>query len=113
MTITLTLPNKLEQHLQRRAGLQHRSVEQVAIDILTGVLNEDNFPTPEEVVARIKATPPNPHGIRRATGSLADALRHAPHDPDFNLESWEESWAAVEVETKAVTRANDIAEGRT
>lgn len=112
MAVVLTLPRNLEERLQRRAGLQHRSVEEIAIDILSGALEEDTFPTPEEVVARIRATPPNPLSMRRATGSLADALRNAPHDPNFDLERWEKEWATAEAEMKTITRANDIAEGR-
>jgi hypothetical protein len=48
---------------------------------------------------------------RPATGLLAEALKNAPHDPDFDLETWTKEWAAVEAEIKAITRANDIAEG--
>jgi len=63
-------------------------------------------------VAKIRAMPPNPHGIRPAAGSLAEALRNAPDDPDFDLASWSREWAAVEAEMKAMARADDIAEGR-
>ena len=38
--------------------------------------------------------------------------QNAPDDPDFDLESWRQQWAAVEAEMKAITRANDMAEGR-
>jgi cell pole-organizing protein PopZ len=72
----------------------------------------DDAPTLEEVVAQIKATPPNPAAIHPATASLADLLLDAPEDPDFDLERWTQQWAAVEAEMKAITRANDIAEGR-
>jgi hypothetical protein len=43
---------------------------------------------------------------------LAEALRHAPDDPDFDLAAWNREWAAVEGELQTVTRANDLAEGR-
>ena len=69
-------------------------------------------PTPETVVAKIKATPPNPQNIRPARGSLADALRDGPDEPHFNLTRWNQKWAGVEAEMKAMTRANDIAEDR-
>lgn len=72
----------------------------------------DEVPTPEGVVARIQATPPNPRSIRAASGSLAAALRDAPPAPEFDLGAWQNEWAAVEAEIRATTRANDIAEGR-
>jgi hypothetical protein len=52
------------------------------------------------VVAKIKAAPPNPAAIRPATSSLAEALRQAPSDPDFDLDTWTEEWAAIEAEQK-------------
>ena len=45
-------------------------------------------------------------------GSLAEALQNAPHDPDFDLETWTRQWDAIEAEMKAIDRADDIAEGR-
>jgi hypothetical protein len=68
--------------------------------------------TPDEVVAKIRSTPPNPSGIRPATASLADALSNAPDDPSFDLQDWTRRWIAVEGELKSVARANDVAEGR-
>ncbi|HET6386667.1 MAG TPA: hypothetical protein VFJ58_25020 [Armatimonadota bacterium] len=61
---------------------------------------------------KIRSTPRNPSSIRRASGSLADALRRADDDSDFDLDEWNKQWTAVEAETKALTRSNDIAEGR-
>ena len=52
--------------------------------------------TPEDVVAKIKATPPTPTNIRPATGSLPEALRNAPDYHDFDLETWEKQWTDVE-----------------
>jgi hypothetical protein len=46
------------------------------------------------------------------TITLADLLRDAPEDPDFDLETWTQQWATIEAEMKVITRANDIAEGR-
>jgi len=71
--------------------------------------------TDPELVAlaeRIQAAPPNPAAIRPAAGSLAEALRNAPEDPDFDLETWTRQWEAVEAGMKAMERADDIAEGR-
>jgi plasmid stability protein len=95
MAITITLPDEIEIQLQRKAQGQHLSVEELALEILGHALEtEEPFPTPEEVVAKIQATPPNPHNIRPAGGSLAGALRNAPDDPDFDLVAWNREWAA-------------------
>jgi hypothetical protein len=113
MSITITLPDDVEAQLQRAAESQNRSLEEVALDILANAAGAGPAAsTPEEVVARIRATPPNPKGIVAATGSLAAILRNAPHVPDFDLGVWEHEWAAVESQIRATTRANDIAEGR-
>ena len=64
------------------------------------------------LVERIKATPPNPAAIRPATGALAEALRNAPEDPDFDLETWTRQWDTIEAEIKAIDRADDTGEGR-
>ncbi len=113
MAITITLPNKIETLLQREAQEQQLSAEELALEILGEALKkEETFLSLEEVVAKIQATPPNPHSFRPAKGSLSEALREAPEDPHFNLAEWKKSWAAVAAEIKAVTRANTIAEGR-
>ena len=113
MPVTITLPDELARNLQIRAETRQVSLEQLVADILTqAFVVEDDFPTLEEVVAEIKATPPNPAAIRPATGSLAEDLQNSPEDPDFDLETWTREWARVEAEMKAITRANDIAEGR-
>jgi len=113
MSITITLPDDVQAQLQRSAESQRRSLEEVALDILTNAAGAGPAePTPEEVVARIRATPPNPKSVRAATASLAAALRNAPHVPDFDLGVWEQEWAVVESEIRATTHANDIAEGR-
>lgn len=64
------------------------------------------------LVEQIKTTPPNPAAIRPATGSLVEALKNAPEDPDFDLEAWTRQWDVVEAEMKAADRADDIAGGR-
>lgn len=113
MTVTITLPEEIESRLQRKAQSQHQSVEELALEILGYVLEmEEPFPSPKAVVAKLKTTPPDIHYIRPASGSLAEALRHAATDPDFNLATWKEEWAAVEAEMQALTEANAIAEGR-
>ena len=111
MAITITLEDDLVAGLENRAKKQQLSVEQFAISLLTEAI-ESESDTPLEVVARIRATPPNPSRIRPATANLADVLRASPGDPCFDLENWNRQWSAIEAERKAVTRANDLAEGR-
>ncbi|MFN8491551.1 MAG: hypothetical protein U0350_28395 [Caldilineaceae bacterium] len=106
--MTITLPDELANQLQKTAEAQQLSVEETAALILRSALqNEHFFPTLEQVVAKIKATPPNPLSIRPAQGSLADALRNAPHDPEFNLANWTRQWEAVEAEIRAMASASD------
>lgn len=113
MAIMITMPNEIERKLRRKAEKERRSMEQVILDLLTTALEDDApFPSPEEVVARIKATPPEPGSLRPASGSLADALRNAPEDPDFDLATWNKVWRDIAAEMRATTRANTIAEGR-
>lgn len=112
MTLTINLPEELETRLKREATARALSVEEFALDLLDSALEEETHPTLEEVVAKIKAMPPNSASIRLPTGSLADALRDTPSDPDFDLERWNKDWAAVESEMKRIAREDDIAEGR-
>lgn len=70
------------------------------------------IPSVAEVVSQIKAMPPNTAMIREPQGSLADALRDGPDDPDFDLEQWEKDWAAAEAELKRINLEDDIATGR-
>lgn len=117
MSLTITLPDELAVKLQAQAETHRLLPETLALTILAEALDRpedelDFYPTPEEVVAKIKATPPNPANIHPATASLADLLLNAPEDPDFDLETWNREWAKVEAEMKAITQANDIAEGR-
>ena len=72
---------------------------------------DDGVPTVAEVVARIQATPPNPAMITLSQGDLAEALRNGPTDPDFDLKTWEQEWAAAESEMKCINLLNDIDEG--
>jgi len=112
MAITITLDDDLVAGLENKAKKQQLSVEQFVIGILTEAAEESESETLQEVVARIRATPPNPSLIRPATGNLADLQIASPDDPYFDLESWERQWSILEAESKAITRANDVAEGR-
>lgn len=122
MEITLRLPDMLATKLQTEARAQQRSTEEVAVELLDQALDAEPDPsdyvppTLEEVVARIRATPPNPEMIRPPSGSLGEYLAAsiAAEDPNepFDVAEWSRQWAAVEAEMKAMTRANDLAEGR-
>ena len=116
MTITITLPDELAAKLQAKAETQHLPPEELILNILSSTLELEaesiDYPTPEEVVAKIKAISPNPANIHPASTSLADLLLNGPDDPTFDLEAWNRDWTNVEAEMKAITRTNDIAEGR-
>lgn len=113
MTFTITMPDEIATQLKRKARQEHRSVEELAVELLSQALEQEKFwLSPEDVVAKMRALPPNPGGCRSASGSLAEALRQAPEDPDFDLARWEQEWANVETEMRAVTRANATIEGQ-
>ena len=100
MTITINLPNKIQIGLEQKAKAKNISIEEYAIEIFReSVENEDDIPSVDEVVDRIRSTPPNPNNIRKATGSKADALRlMKKDDPNFDLEAWQKEWDKVEKE---------------
>ncbi len=112
MTVIISMPHEMERKLQRKAQMERVPLEQLIVELLRDALEtETAFPSPEEVVARIQAAPVNPGSLRLASGSLAEALRRAPEDPDFDLTTWNQSWTVVEAEMQAITRANAAAEG--
>lgn len=59
----------------------------------------DQLPTLDEVVAQIKATPPNPQQIQRATKTIdevcADWEETPSDEPRLTTAEWEQSWWAV------------------
>jgi plasmid stability protein len=113
MALMIQLPDPLLKRLQLKAKESHLSVEEFVLDVLSEVVEEEeHFPTPEEVALKIKSTPPDPSSIRPAVGSLAEALRQVPSDPDFDMESWMQQWHQFEQELKDLERRNRIAEGR-
>ncbi len=58
---------------------------------------DDDLPSLEEIVARIKATPPNPTAADSAEESLGDFLRETHvDDPDFDEIAWNRQWAEIE-----------------
>jgi plasmid stability protein len=113
MTLTITLPEPLTLALKQRAAQEHRPPVDLALKLLADALEEEeDFPTLEEIVAQIKATPPDPTAIHPAQGSLADALASLPKDPDFDVVAWQREWNELEAEMKARDRADAIQEGR-
>lgn len=111
MSVTITIPADLESQLRRAADAQHRTAEEVALDILRAglrdELDERDDLDLETVAAAIRALPPNPRAIRPGHGSLADALADKLTDEPFDLAAWEAAWAAVETEIAALARADD------
>lgn len=124
MTTTITLPEPLAAQLQRRAVVEHRSVEALAIEYIAAGLTEapagvpEAFePSPEllELVEQIKAMPRNPASIIPAKGDLAAVLRELEAikpDEDYDLEEEIAALDAAEAELRAINRADDIREGR-
>ncbi len=123
MTTTITLPDHLASQLQRQALVQRRSVESLVIEYIEARLKETALPTSVasnemlandaellELVARIKATPPNSVRITPSQGNLAELLAVMVHgEPDQALL---DTLDAAELELRAINRADDIAEGR-
>lgn len=123
MSITITLPDMLAAKLETEAMARNQSAEEVAVELLDHALaaepeETEHFPlTLEEVVAKIRSLPLDPSLIRQPMGSLEEYLekslaKEAEENVEFDQEAWQRDWNAFEVELKAVSRANDIAEGR-
>ncbi|MBA3947765.1 MAG: hypothetical protein H0X37_24825 [Herpetosiphonaceae bacterium] len=101
MAVMIKVPDELQEQLQQRAEIEHRSVEEVTLGLLQDALERTElFPTVDDVVARIKAIGPNPDNVRPAQGSLADALRNGMSTAPFDLAQWTSEWAAVETEIR-------------
>jgi hypothetical protein len=112
MALVIDLPPTLEHKVNAEAQKRKRTPEQIVIDRLAQTFEDDGVPTVAEVVARIMATPPNPAMITPPQGDLAEALRNGPTDPEFDLKTWEQEWAAAEAELKRINLLSDIEEGR-
>lgn len=112
MTITIDLAESVLAGLKRHAERKQVTVEELAGKILESAMEEFPAESLEDLVARIKSMPPNPAMIRPAQGNLAEALKEAPEGIETDPDEWNRNWAAVEREMAAITRADDIAEGR-
>jgi predicted DNA-binding protein len=111
-TIEHLIRELLEEYLEQAEHLEVASNGDAHISDNDLSNDQDDYPSLEEIVAKIKATPSDPSNIHPATQSLAELLAASPEDPSFDLEEWNREWATVEAEMKAITRANDRAEGR-
>ncbi len=111
MHMTIELPDDLIGSFQRVAQAQHRSAQDVALDILRAGLLDD-VPDMDAIVADIRAAAPNPTALRPARGSLRAALADMPADDALDLVAWQDAWASAEAEIAALSRADDHAEGR-
>ena len=84
-------------------------------EAITGVEQKidqaDPLPSLEEVVAQIKATPPNPQQIQRATKTIDKVMtewaENPPDEPRLTTEEWEQTWWAVRQEMKQRDRNRD------
>jgi len=118
MIVTLELNQQVVKQFQAKAEAQDQSLEQLLVDILNEVAasarpgTEHSVMTPAAVMAQVRTLPPNPNAIIPAQGSLLEALKSGPEDPDFDLDVWNQQWTQVEAEMKEVTRQNDRQEGR-
>ena len=128
MAITVTLSERLSAYLLAQADRVHLPVDALVEQLLTAALPldetngyhalaaDDAVPALAEVVALIKATPPNPAAIERGdkVNDLAyvqDLLDNPPTDT-LTAEEWAAYWPAFEQELKELDRAQAIAEGR-
>ena len=109
MTLTISLPMEVQEKLKKRADAFQWSEEQMANHLLTQVLDA-SLPSFEEIVERVQSLPSGLVSRPDSNISLAEALRNAPEDPDFNLAEWTAQWQAVEAEMKAIERADAIAD---
>lgn len=127
MTVTVTLSERLSEHLQAHADKFHLSldalVEKLLVDALPVVETngfhlspaDDDLPSLEEVIAKIKATGPNPDAIERGdkVGDMAyiQSLLDNPPTDTLTVAEWEEYWPAFEQELKELDQARAVAKG--
>jgi hypothetical protein len=111
-TINIQLPEALRQRAESIASERGSTIDDLVQELLEEYLAHNDQPSLEKVVAKIKATPPNPSNFHPATQSLAELLTASPQDPSFDLEVWNREWAVAEREMKTITHENDRVEGR-
>jgi hypothetical protein len=115
MALQISLPEELAGELTRRATQQRRTAQEIVIDLLNGLLGiekDDEFETPEQVVARIKALPRDTAITPAPKEMVAAAQARSTTDENFDLAQWTEEWRIAEAEIREMTRQDDIREGR-
>lgn len=105
MSLTITLPADLALLLSRAASAQDRPAEVVAIDILRATLLQSDTATIDDVIAFLRAAPPNPANFRPARGSLAEILAKQ-RDAEFDHAPWEAEWAQAVAEIAVLSEDN-------
>lgn len=134
MAVTVTLSEQLSERLQTHAAEVHLSLDALVERLLADTLpvyETNGFHLPEHpiteelddpdaslarVIAKIKATPPNPAAIHPATKSvdelIADLQANPPSDELLTFEEMWPLWQTFEQELKAMDQADAISEGR-
>ena len=106
MTLSIQLSQKLATKLKEEAQQRKVRPEQLAVNILIDFLDDqqdDGIPSVAEVVRQIRSLPKDDRFVSLPEKSLADMLKNAPADPDFDLEQWEAEWEKVEEELEQLS----------
>jgi hypothetical protein len=123
MKITLTLPETVAERLGRQAEHLNVSLDDLALILFNDALmigsaatalpaSEHNnklnggLSSLEELVARIKATPPNPDAIVQPTKTIAEVVAYwqanPPDESDISPDDWDHMWAEFEHNLKTI-----------
>ena len=78
----------------------------------TGIADEDDMPTLEEVVERIKSLGPSDENYIPPTMRLSDVIPNVSEEPPIDPAEWDRQWAEIEAEMKRRDLEDDRAEGR-
>lgn len=143
MPAMVTLPDTVIDQLEERAAALQLSADELAVQLIRDglrrepapngaasgrhpeptasteedvLLKEEDFPTLEEVVAMIKATPPNPDAIYygEKVGDLTylQELIDNPPTNTITKEEWEREWWPIRAEMNQRDRLEDIPESK-
>ena len=114
MATTIYIPDELSHKVQEQAALYRLSMQDFVLQVLADSVGEehDHWPSLDEVVAEIRATPPDPSSIHPPQASLYELLAAVPNEPKIDAEAWNRRWAAIEDAMEARDRADDRREGR-
>ena len=128
MTMTITLSESIAERLQAYANQFQLSADALAEKLLADALPvsktngfqlppaDDDLSALEQVVAKIKAMPPNPAAIHPATKTVTELMADLEADPPSGelltfAELWPQ-WQAFEQELKVMDEADAITEER-